>query len=234
MKRILTLLIALALLPIDSASAADQCSVKVCVSVFTDPHTGEVVITAKRNGKKAVVRKPYVPRAAPILPITPKPKPTRSYRPRPRIMAKPKIHTPGASLSDRITQLIPRSSIFVQPSGKVLTQLPANFWTDTKPRFEATVVILKVLVHVNLVPTFSWDYGDGSDSQITPLRGAPFPLTQITHVYTRKGEYTATLTISWSGTWSADGATFPVLGNNILQVVRIPISVVEGPTKFTQ
>jgi len=213
------------------ARAADQCSVKVCVNVFTDPKTGEVVITAKRNGRKSVVRKPSVPRAAPIIP---KPKPTRTYSPRPRTIAKPKIRTPGPTLADRITQLIPRSSIYVQPSARVLTQIPANFWTDTKPRFQATVLILKVLVHVNLVPTFSWDYGDGCDSEITPLRGAPYPLTEITHTYTRAGNYTATLTISWSGTWSADGATFPVLGNNIIQRVQMPITVVEGPTKFTR
>ena len=231
MKRFLALVLILTSISATPAYAADQCSVKVCVSVFTDPKTGEVVITAKRNGRKPVVRKPTVPRA---VRIEPQPKPTRTYKPRPRVVTKPKIRTPGPNLADRITQLIPRSSIFIQPNGRVLTQIPANFWTDTKPRFQASVVILKVLVYVNLVPTFSWDYGDGSPSELTPLRGAPYPLTEITHTYTRAGNYTATLAISWSGTWSADGATFPVLGNNIVQRVQLPVSVVEGPTKFTR
>jgi len=231
MKIFLPLCLSLAILPTTSALAADQCSVKVCVTVVTDPKTGEVVITAKRNGRKPVVRKPKVARTAPLIP---RPKPTRTYKPRPRLVAKPKVHTPGPSLEDRITQLIPRSSIYVQPAGKVLTQVPANFWTNTRPRFQTKVIILDVLVGLDLVPTFSWDYGDGSPAQITPLRGAPYPLTQITHTYTRAGNYTAALTISWSGTWSADSATFPVLGNNIIQVVQLPINVVEGPTKFTR
>jgi hypothetical protein len=231
MKRFLALALVLTSFSLTPAHAADQCSVKVCVNVFTDPKTGEVVITAKRNGRKPVVRRPAVPKAAPLIP---KPKPTRTYKPRPRVATKPKIRTPGPSLEDRITQLIPRSSIFVQPSGRVLTQIPANFWTNTQPRFQAKVIILDVLVGVNLVPTFSWDYGDGSDSEITPLRGAPYPLTEITHTYRHAGNYTATLTISWSGTWSADGATFPVLGNNIVQRVQVPVNVVEGPTKFTR
>jgi hypothetical protein len=231
MKRFLAPVLVLTLISASPSQAADQCSVKVCVNVFTDPKTGEVVITAKRNGRKPVVRKPSVRRT---VPLAPRPQPTRTYKPRPRTIAKPKVHTPGPSLEDRITQLIPRSSIFLQPSGKVLTQVPTNFWTNTQARFQAKVLILDVLVGVNLVPTFSWDFGDGSPALITPFRGAPYPLTQITHTYTRAGNYTAALTISWSGTWSADGATFPVLGNNIIQVVQIPVNVVEGPTKFTR
>ncbi len=211
------------------ARAADQCSIKVCVKVFTDPKTGEVVITAKKNGQKP---KPRPKATVRPKPIAPRPKPTRIYKPRPKVVRK--VKTPGPSLADRLTQLIPVREMHLQPSGEILVQVPANFWTDTSEKFQANVLILGVPVTVNLTPTFEWDFGDGSAPHTTSLRGAPYPRQEITHIYRRAGYYQATLRISWSGTWSSDGATFPVLGNNIVQFMQLPVQVVEGPTKFTR
>ena len=220
-------------LPAPATWAADQCSIKVCVKVFTDPSTGEVVITAKKNGHKPTPRpKPtriYVPKPKPA---TPRPKPTRTYKPRPKVVRKKNV--PGPSLADRLTQLIPTRAIHIQPTGDVLVQVPANFWTDTSDKFQAQVLILGVPVSVNLKPTFEWDFGDQAPTLVTTLRGGPYPSNQITHTYHRAGRYEASLRVSWAGTWSSDGATFPVLGNNIVQVMSVLVVVGQGPTKFTK
>lgn len=219
----------LMLVPENLARAADQCSIKVCVKVFTDPHTGEVVITAKRIGRKPAPRVKTSPRPKVLLP---RPKPTRTYKPRPKVVRK--ARSAGPSLADRLTQLIPSKAIHLQPSGGVLVGVPANFWSDTSNRFQANVLILGVPVSVNLTPTFEWDFGDGSIPFTTSLTGAAYPRGEIAHTYHRAGSYQATLTVSWAGTWSSDGATFPVLGNNILQYMQLPVTVAEGPTKFTR
>ena len=219
------------------SQAADQCSMKVCVKVFTDPRTGEVVITAKKNGHKATPKPKPKPRPKPSSkpsskPIVQRPKPVRVYKPRARVIRK--AASAGPSLADRLTQLIPVRAMHIQPSGEVLVQVPANFWTDTGEKFQAHVLILGVPVSVDLTPTFEWDFGDGTPTFATSLRGAPFPNQEITHTYRQPGHYQATVRISWAGTWSSDGATFPVLGNNIVQFMQVPVFAVAGPTKFTK
>ena len=92
--------------------------------------------------------------------------------------------------------------------------------------------ILGIGVQVNLVPAFTWDFGDGSASITTSTPGGPYPNQTVTHTYKKSGYYTANLTISWAGTWAAQGSVLPVLGGAIVQNMSEQINVGAGPTSL--
>ena len=229
---ILKVLIAsLLLLSINPAVAAPNCNTKVCVKVYTDPKTGKLIITAKRNGSSSTPKpnptrtwkpRPYTPR-----PYTPRPKPTsivtKRYTPKPVVKL---------SLSDQLAQLIPIKDIYHQPAMNSLVQVPVNFWTTTPPTFKTSVVMLGVPITVYLSPTYLWDFGDGTKLS-TISRGAAFPNQSITHIYHRAGSYSASLQITWGGTWQASGATSTVSGGAIVQNLYTQVKVVTAPSKYS-
>jgi len=229
---ILKVLIAsLLLLSINPAVAAPNCNTKVCVKVYTDPKTGKLIITAKRNGSSSTPKpnptrtwkpRPYTPR-----PYTPRPKPTaivpKKYTPKPVVKL---------SLSDQLAQLIPVKDIYHQPATNSLVQVPVNFWTTTPPTFKTSVVMLGVPITVYLSPTYLWDFGDGTKLS-TISRGAAFPNQSITHIYHRAGSYAASLQITWGGTWQASGATSTVSGGAIVQNLYTQVKVVTAPSKYS-
>ena len=228
MKRLIALTIALTVLPFN-AMAAVQCSEKICVKVFTDPKTGQIIIQANQNRAGATPK--------PVVHRTPNPHPTRTWSPRPYTprpytpRPKPKAVT-AISLSDQLTQLIPIREIYYQPAPKTLAQVPVNLWTTTNPTFNTSVVILGIPVSVFLTPTYMWDFGDGTTLS-TVDRGAPYPNGQIFHTYKTNGTYTASLTVSWTGSWMADKLLYPVLGGAIVQKMQVSILVLPAPTKYT-
>ena len=218
-----------------AATPTAKCQTKVCVKVFTDPKTGQVIIQAYQNRPGSTPKpKPATPKPKPTRTWKPRPYVYRPYTPRPKSTAKPKPKVVTAiSLSDQLTQLIPTKEIYYQPSGRVLTQVPVNFWTTTSANFATSVVILQVPVSVNLNPTFQWEFGDGATLTTTD-RGAAFPNGKVFHTYTRAGTYTASLTVSWAGTWMADTLSYPVLGGAIVQRMSTNIVVAPAPTKYTR
>jgi len=228
MKRLLISTVLFSGLFSTPALAADNCSIKVCVDVQTDPATGRIIISAKKN--------PNAPKPTPkprsTRPYTPRPIPTRAYTPRPYKPRPKPSPTQEVSLTDRLIALIPTTAIHMQPAHLALTQVPVNFWSDASIHFATNVVILGVPVSVSLNPTFTWNFGDGTPVLTTSLRGAPYPNLEITHTYKQAGHYTATQSISWAGTWAADLQSFPVLGGNIVQLNSLNVVVVPGPTKF--
>jgi len=224
---ILKVLIAsLLLLSVNPAIAAPNCNTKVCVKVYTDPKTGKLIITAKRNGSSSTP-KPNPTRTWKPRPYTPRPKPTsivtKKYTPKPVVKL---------SLSDQLAQLIPVKDIYHQPATNSLVQVPVNFWTTTPPTFKTSVVMLGVPITVYLSPTYLWDFGDGTKLS-TISRGAAFPNQSITHMYRRAGSYSASLQITWGGTWQASGATSTVSGGAIVQNLYTQVKVVTAPSKYS-
>ena len=229
---LLKVLIALLLLfSVNPAVAAPNCNTKVCVKVYTDPKTGKLIITAKRNGS-STTPKPAPTRTWKPRPYTPKPKPTVTVKPTVIVTKK---YTPKPvvklSLSDQLAQLIPVKDIFHQPAANSLVQVPVNFWTTTPPTFKTSVVMLGVPITVYLSPTYLWDFGDGTKLS-TISRGAAFPNQSITHIYSRAGSYSASLKITWGGTWQASGATSAVSGGAIVQNLYTQVNVVTAPSKY--
>ena len=225
----------LLLLSVNPAVAAPNCNTKVCVKVYTDPKTGKLIITANRNGSSSTP-KPAPTRTWKPRPYTPKPKPTVTVKPTPKpttIVTKKYTPKPVVklSLSDQLAQLIPMKDIYHQPTTNALVQVPVNFWTTTPPTFKTSVVMLGVPITVYLSPTYLWDFGDGTRLS-TVSRGAAFPNQSITHIYSRAGSYMASLRITWGGSWKASGATSAVTGGAIVQNLYTEVRVSSAPSKY--
>ena len=231
-KVLITLLL---LLSVNPAVAAPNCNTKVCVKVYTDPKTGKLIITANRNGSSSTP-KPAPTRTWKPRPYTPKPKPTVTVKPTPKpttIVTKKYTPKPVVklSLSDQLAQLIPMKDIYHQPTANALVQAPVNFWTTTPPTFKTSVVMLGVPITVYLSPTYLWDFGDGTRLS-TASRGAAFPNQSITHTYSRAGSYMASLRITWGGSWKASGTTSAVTGGAIVQNLYTEVRVSSAPSKY--
>ena len=223
------LVIGLLILGIPSAGAA--CTDKTCVDVFTD--NNQLVITAQKGAVKPTPK----PVPKPINKVTPKPAAPKPPAAKP-VVKKPvvkKVAVPKpatASLSDKLTKLLPAGDINFQPSSQSVVNIPTYFWTQTPERFQAVVPILDVIVYVNLYSTLTWSFGDGSE-MTTLLRGGPFPNPSVTHAYKTKGDKEVNLKVTWQGTWSVNGVTSPIVGNLITQSISRNLQVVSAPTLFT-
>ena len=234
---------------------AASCAAGPCVQVYTDPTTHQLIITANQNrpGKTVVphpqVTRVYKPRPRPVIKpaprVAPKPQTWIPYKAVPvvhRVYRAPikrkksvvaKVVTTALSLSDQITRLLPGSNILYQPSKDVVTGIPVYFWSNTNPIFHVATAILGVGVNVFMSPAFVWNFGDGTNLT-TSSAGGPYPDATITHTYKSAGIYSVNLTISWAGSWAAQGAVLPVLGGAIVQNTSATIQVNPGPTDFTR
>lgn len=215
MKKFMVLILLIASAP----SAYGACEKKVCIKVYTDPTTGRVVIEAKKGKPKVVVTYKPVPKVA-----TPRPTPTRTWKPRP-YTPRPRVSKkPATSLADKLAQLIPNREINKLPVGDALVQVPVKFSTNTDLVFQSAVKILGVAVNVHLTPVFTWDFGDGSISNANQQ--------QIEHTYKRAGNYIVTLRVAWTGNWLANGSWAPITGGAIIKTMTLPVVVKPGPIKY--
>ena len=216
MRKLLVLILLIGLAP--SAHAA-KCEKKVCIKVYTDPATGRVVIEAKKGKPKVVVTYKPTPKI-----VTPRPTPTRTWKPRP-YTPRPRVSKkPATSLADKLAQLIPNREINKLPVGDALVQVPVKFSTNTDLIFARALSILGVAVQVNLTPTFNWDFGDGTTSSAS--------VQQIEHTYKREGNYNVTLRVAWTGNWLANGKWAPITGGAIIKTMSLPVVVKPGPIKY--
>ena len=239
-KRYLIALIFCLLLPIQSALANQDCIDKTCVDVFTE--NNQLIITASKNGAK--------PTPAPSKKVVVKPKPLASKKSVPKSIVKsvaPKKANPApakpkaapvkkvstTSLSDRLIKLLPAGDINFQPENDALVNMPVYFWTQTPQRFSAVVPILDLIVYVNLYSIFTWSFGDGRVITTTNP-GASFPTGQIINTYRSNGDYPVNLKVSWRGTFTVNGVTAPISGNQITQSITRDISVVNAVGRFTK
>jgi len=223
-----------------SLFANQDCIDKTCVDVFTE--NNQLIITASKNGAK--------PKPVPSKKVVVKPKPLASKKSAPKTTLKtvpPKKVTPTkakpkvvpikkvttTSLSDRLIKLLPVGDINFQPENDALVNMPVYFWTQTPQRFSAVVPILDLIVYVNLYSTFTWSFGDGRVITTTN-QGASFPTGQIINTYRANGDYPVNLKVSWRGTFTVNGVTAPISGNQITQSITRDISVVNAVGRFTK
>jgi len=229
-----------------TSTIAAQCTNNVCIDVHTDPITGKVIIDATKKIPGSTIA-PVAPK--PVVHPTPKPTVKRTINPTPRPYVRhvPYVYHPpkpkpaatiappkevaAVNLADQISQLLPMRHIYVQPPTGVIAQIPTYFWTDTSSIFTTAASILGVSVGVTLNPTFLWQFGDGSSFSTTDP-GAQLPDKTITHRYKKAGRYTCTLIVSWLGSWSAGGYSYPVIGSAIIQSYSTMIEVAPAPTIF--
>ena len=217
---------------------AGSCNGGPCVNVYTDPTTNQIVITANQNmpgsapkPKRIYPPRPYVYRPRPKPVWVPYAVKTVVHKAAPKKKPAPSL-TAAVNLSDQITKLLPGNHLLYQPGTDPLSGVPIYFWSDASSIFHMVTSILGIGVQVNLVPAFTWDFGDGSTSVTTSTAGGPYPNQTVTHTYKKSGYYTANLTISWAGTWAAQGSVLPVLGGAIVQNMSEQINVGAGPTSL--
>ncbi|SDO34032.1 hypothetical protein SAMN05428965_3617 [Geodermatophilus sp. DSM 45219] len=120
-----------------------------------------------------------------------------------------------------------------QPPGNALAGLPVVFYTDG-PTTETFTVDIRGFT-VDIVATasaFTWDTGDGTVLQTTDP-GAPYPNHTVSHDY-RSGTYTASLTTTWSGTFSVNGgATADVPGTTTTDGLPATFTVLQASPVLT-
>ncbi len=229
MKKLLTVLILFSFIP---SAAAEDCTEKTCVNVFTE--NGQLVIEAHKNGQTKKTTK-VVPRPKPTVkptykpsfkprpytpkPFTPRPKPTKT-------VAKKKTPT----LADRIIKVLPSTGIAYQPEGDSLIGVPTYFWSDLPTKFVTTIPILGEKVGIEIVPVMNWSFGDGQ-ILVTKENGGPYPNGSIKHTYEKPGYYWVEMVAIWRGYWTLNGVRKPIPGT-IEQLAELELRAVSAETMF--
>src|SRR5947209_1450733 len=91
-----------------------------------------------------------------------------------------------------------------QPPGNGLVGLPVIFFTRSPTTQDFTVDIRGFSVAIAATASsLTWHTGDGATLTSTDP-GAPYPNQTVTHEY-RSGTWTASLTATWSATYTVDG-----------------------------
>ncbi|WP_281450549.1 hypothetical protein [Paenarthrobacter nitroguajacolicus] len=118
-----------------------------------------------------------------------------------------------------------------QPFPHTLKGGPTNFYTTASTQtFDLT--ILGQTVHLTATPTnYTYTFGDSTTLGPTPTTGYPIPQTEwltsqtrTSHSYTETGNYPATATTNFTGTYSVNnGPPLPI--NGTLNLTTPPITI---------
>ena len=220
--------------------AADPCSEKACVNVYTD--NNQIIIEARKGSttvkktiaqapKKPAVKSTPKPKVVPLFfppaqqkPVVAKPVVKRTYKPRVKKAAT------TVNLSDRLTKLVPTAGVAYQPEFEPLVNVPVYFWCDLPSIFQSRVDIIGEVVDVALRPSFLWSFGDGGIFATTD-NGGPYPTGPIHHTYTQPGTYEITLLTTWNGTFTHNAEARAVTGT-VKKVSIAIVTIVKAPTRF--
>jgi len=128
---------------------------------------------------------------------------------------------------------LPELATRQQPPGNALVGLPVIFFTDSPTTQSFTVDIRGFDVDIDATASgYAWDTGDGT-VLTTAVPGAPYPDQTITHDYS-SGTYTATLTTTWSATYSVDGGVrLDVPGTTTTEGLPVTFTVMQAHTVLT-
>lgn len=120
-----------------------------------------------------------------------------------------------------------------QPPGDALVGLPVIFYTDGPTTQTFTLDIRGFTVDIAARATgFTWHTGDGTQLTSTSP-GAPYPDHTISHDY-RSGSYSASLTTTWTATFSVDGgASVPVPGSTTTEGPPVAFDVLQARPVLT-
>ena len=233
MRRLVILVVAFLL---STPTSEAECRENTCIDVSADEEGKEVVITVKKGN--AGSSRTSSPRARatstarrPWIPWLPKPALTRAAAPRPKVTSKPRIRTiSGSQISDQVRSLLPTGTIITQPLKDPLIHEPVNFLTTVPTHFSTVIVVLRIPITIHLTALYLWDFGDGN-TLVTKFPGAPYPAMLNQHTYRSAGEKKASLTVRWSGFWSAGAMSAPINGS-ITQRLEKEITVRPARTTF--
>jgi hypothetical protein len=247
----LALVTSLIIAPTHSA-AAEECANQNCITVTADDESDEIVVSFRREGKGSeVAAKRESPRTSGSFSAISDPDRTWiPYHPdlyaawreaarkaaatRVRSASTPRDANPTrvvrASLTDRVSQLIPFGALKTQPDQAAVIGRPVHFWTPTPTSFDVTLRVAGIPVRIELTPSFEWGYGDGAPEmrRTTTLPGSPYPAKVNTFTYNNSGIKELSLTTTWSGEFTIAGVRSPINGKitqrstKLLDVRRAP------------
>lgn len=250
----IALVTSLVVVPTHTAQA-EECSTDNCISVTADDESDEIVVSFRKPGStKSGEQKRILPTVSGSfsaiadprrtwIPYHPdlyaawreaarKAAATRAERRRsPSSRSQSEIVT--ASLTDRVSQLVPFGSLHTQPSQGALIGRPVYFWSPTPTSFDVTIRVAGIPVRLELTPSFEWGYGDGpiESRRITSLPGAPYPAPLNTFTYDVPGEKRVSLTTTWSGDFTVAGVKAPISGK-ITQRSQKVLDVRQAPHRI--
>jgi hypothetical protein len=141
--------------------------------------------------------------------------------------------SPGEVFRYFQTLPLPQLPTRQQPPGNALVGLPVIFFTDGPTTQTFTLDIRGFAVDIVATATgFTWRTGDGTELTTTDP-GAPYPDHTISHDYA-SGTYTASLTTTWSGSFSVDdGLALPVPGTTTTDGPPTTVTVLQARPVLT-
>ena len=141
--------------------------------------------------------------------------------------------SPGEVFRYFQTLPLPQLPTRQQPPGNALVGLPVIFFTDGPTTQTFTLDIRGFTVDIVATATgFTWRTGDGTELTTTDP-GAPYPDHTISHDYA-SGTYTASLTTTWSGSFSVDdGLALPVPGTTTTDGPPTTVTVLQARPVLT-
>ena len=130
---------------------------------------------------------------------------------------------------------LPRLEVQVQPSDDTLVNLETIFFAEPL-KWQRTVDLLGFVVDVEAEPvSYDWHYGDGESKSSTDP-GAPYPATDITHVYSEAGvvvrprvdvAYQVRYRVD-GGEWQSVAETVPAAGVPVALRIREATALLVG------
>jgi hypothetical protein len=125
---------------------------------------------------------------------------------------------------------LPTGTIITQPLKDPLIHEPVNFMTTVPTSFSTVIVVLRIPITIHLTALYVWDFGDGN-SLVAKFPGAPYPAMLNQHTYRSVGEKKVSLTVRWSGFWSAGAMSAPINGS-ITQRIGKELTIRPARTTF--
>lgn len=154
----------------------------------------------------------------------PQPRPPQQPGPGPAPESAP---PPIPDESDFASFPIPPSVPHALPRDWTVSGKETAFWADAGVKvFDAELLGFPLQVRATPVE-FLWDFGDGSgDRSKSPGREPRRPADgSITHTYTKKGEYSVTLTTVYTGEFSYGAGWSPIPGTAAVPSDPLPMTV---------
>ena len=133
----------------------------------------------------------------------------------------------GSRVRDRAEAALPPLRAAVQPAGGALVRLPALFRTGQPARgiTGANLSVLGLDVRLTSRVRWHWAYGDGA-AEWTSQPGGAWPVTTVSHTYTRAGTLRASVQALWRGEFTVEGlGPFAVPGAPLAQDAVVTVVV---------
>lgn len=165
------------------------------------------------------VRVPECTDADPVLPLWRRTRPDPAAAWGQWVMIQdwscPAGSTPVLTAADFARLPLAPSPVTIQPAGgRVLVNIDTIAYTTPAPQY-LTTTVLGTTLEVRATPTgWAWDFGDGTEPLVRTTPGAPYPNHTTAHPYATPGDYTITVTTTWTGHYRPVGTTTwtPVAG----------------------